>query len=100
MIEKDKLERRFKILYIDQQIILNMVAGLYKHEYVKLPDFSSMLPEDATVLDVRFDFERLSFGFLVYSKTFQIVPQFAIIPAMDSSADFQYKTIKLPKDEK
>jgi len=75
-----------------------MVSGLYKNECVRLPDFSNILPPDAVVLGVQYDFLRGSFLFKIYSNTFEIVRQFAQIPEMNLGINYQYRIIKLPKD--
>jgi len=103
MAEKEKkeirIERRYKLIYISDRVILKMIKGLFGYECLNLPDVSECLPDDAQVMSVHFDYERASFAFVVYSTTFDVVPAGAMIPALIVDVDYKYKTIRLPKDE-
>lgn len=98
--EKSKLERRFKILPIDQQLILEMVVGLYRPEYISLPDFSDCLPEGSQVLDVHYNLEHLEFDFLIHNKAFEIVSNFAAVPFVEKTGEVNIKLSNYRKKNK
>lgn len=97
--KETRIERRCKLLYISDRVILKMIKGLFGYECVHLPDVSECLPEDAQIMSVHFDYSMASFAFVIYSSTFDVVPDGAAIPALKVLVDYKYRTIRLPKDE-
>ncbi|MHC4617237.1 MAG: hypothetical protein ACYTEQ_05740 [Planctomycetota bacterium] len=85
--ETQKNEARYKLLYVDQQTVLELIRGLYtKHDFIALPDFSKVIPLGARVEAVQYDFSRLAFAFRLYHPDFDTVPDCQEIPALARSA--------------
>lgn len=97
--KETRIERRYKLIYISDRIILKMIKGLFGYGCVHLPDVSECLPEDSQVMSVHFDYSKASFAFVIYSSAFDVVPDGAAIPAIKVDVDYKYRTIRLPKDE-
>ena len=103
VVEKEgkiRIERRCKLLYVSDRIILQIIKGFFDYEFLNLPDFSDCLPEDVQVMAVQYDLSRASFTIVIYSSTFDIVADGATIPELEVDVDYRYRIIRLPKDEK
>ena len=93
----DKYERRIKLLYIDADLMVGIVAGLNDSEFVRLPIFKG-LPEGFGVVGVEFDLASLGFLVGIWHKSYPVVepgcrPQ--IIPS-----SVEYEVYRVVKDKK
>ena len=68
----DQFEKRIKLLCIDEQIMVGMVAGLSDHDVVRLPIFKG-LPEGFGVISVNYDPAVRGFVVGIWHKSFPIV---------------------------
>jgi hypothetical protein len=96
---ENRIERRYKLIFISDRVILQMIKGLFGYECLHLPDVSECLPDDSQIMSVHFDYSMASFAFVVYSSKFDVVPDGAMIPTLKVNVDYKFRTIKLPKDE-
>ena len=74
-------EFRFKVVRIRREEIL-AAFNWQAHATVVLPVLSR-LPEGYEILEVRDDWERRCFAFIVYHASFDLVPNGAVIPAFE-----------------
>jgi len=66
-------ELRCKLLKIHEQIMVDMVTGLYKNNMVSLPVFGS-LPEGFVVQGVNYSPQHLAFFVRIFHESYPIVP--------------------------
>lgn len=71
--------RRLKILKINTSILVKMLEVGRYHEYAILEG----LPSDAEIIDSEFTFATSVIALKISSKTFEEVPEGAVIPYMD-----------------
>lgn len=86
------MDRRFKIFYINEDILEAFLN--WKHvECIKLPVFQQ-LPEDATLHCLYYDHIHQAFGIIVYSETFDIIPEGNELPKIEGVLNFVTLEIK------
>jgi len=91
-IQSKVQERRYKMVFVNPQILLGFMQNILEKEFdTYLPDLSC-LPKDSQVLEIYYDYTRHCFGFLIYSREFDIIPGKCEIPAIERF-DCEYKII-------
>lgn len=70
-LERLKKERRFKIMYVDKNLIVGMLPLNNKHRL----EYTSGLPAQYVVDDVYYDWPSERFGFRVYSEEYPTVQE-------------------------
>lgn len=93
----DKYERRIKLLHIDADLMVGMVAGLNNCEIVRLPVFTG-LPEGFGVVGVNYEPETRGFLVGIWHKSYPIVKPGCrpkIIPS-----GVEYKVYRVAKNKK
>ena len=93
MAENER-QRRYKLAYVDSQLIWDMLGVLASAETVRLPVFSNM-PEDAEVTSVQYDYSRLAFAFRIYHESFDVVEIGKMIPEVKEKVEFEYRVFDL-----
>lgn len=81
------VERRFKIINIHDQMILNLFCTKYSSTdcipKMTFPD----LPEDVAIMSCQWSFQKMCFEAVVYHPSFDIVSDFEIPPTLMSKIE-------------
>lgn len=87
--KKIRKERRFKVLYIEEEEVLDLIIA----KNGNVPFFSKItklrLPEDYYVLNVYHSPEQKAFGFLISSKTFPSIELGCYPPSLNQEIEIQ-----------
>lgn len=91
--EKIRKERRYKILYIEEEEILSLIVTGNENPFHFLRFRTLKLPEDYHIFNVYHSPERKAFGFSIGSETFPSVMLGAYPPNLED--EIKITTIKL-----
>ena len=76
-------ERRYRLLTIESDFFIRLIkSDGYKFEII------STLPKDTKIINARFDDTRMRFDLILYSESFDKVPEGGLIPEETSMVLF------------
>ena len=95
--DKIRKERKFKILYIEEEEILSTIVIESERPLPYLRIRKLRLPKDYYIVSVFNSPERKAFGFLIGSESFSPVALGALIPDLDK--EFEIKNVELTENK-
>jgi len=87
-------------LYIEEDLMLDVMNNLFDCSHICLPDLSQVIPKGATVGAVQYSYERRAFAFRIHHKSFDQVHPGMAIPTLECiTGKIPKRSIKLKKQE-
>jgi hypothetical protein len=76
---KREKDRRYKILYVSPELLMNaLFAGGLSNTSITVEG----MPTDCQIVGVHYSEDRISFAFMLYHESFDIVPEVNCIPTI------------------
>lgn len=76
----NQIERRYKILSVPDQSVMDLVRGFYRRGIFALPNFGETIPEGSSVISVHYNYQSRCFELIIYNDIFDIVEPNYLIP--------------------
>lgn len=91
-------ERRCQYISISPNLMLTLLAGWRRHDFVRLPVLAG-LPDDAEVQSVTWDWQANVFQVLLYHPSWPAVPDGDYAPRYGEPAGVHFQTLEFRKPE-